>query len=137
MHSRRLTLGLFLPLLVVAMLLSACQGLNPLAVAETPAQRYAAVKLTYDALLTPAVTLVQDEAAPVAVRRTVQQAVAASAGVYASLNAAYVDFQVARVAVQAGESPEARLTTAAAELENWIAQLDGHLTALASALDRD
>ena len=120
---------------VMALALSACANLNPIAVAETPEQKFAAVKLTYDALLTPAVQLIQDETAPLALRRALQDAVATSGDTYKALNAAYTDYLVAREAFSGAEKAQ-RLAVVGASLEGWIAALEKHIDTLAAALKR-
>lgn len=133
-RSSFLNVILWLPLLLLVMLLEACAGLNPVAVAETPAQKYAAVKLTYDAVLTVGVQIVQDSTVPNEVRRPLQAAIAASGDVYRSANEAYVQFVAARGELATGQTSSAKLDIATANLEKWIGQLQtagGRLAALA------
>lgn len=121
-------------LLFTAMLVSivtAC-ALNPIAIAETPAQKFYAAKLTYDAVLTGAQAFVADTNAPADLRRSVQQAVAASATVYRSANTAYVDFVAARGELRAGETTSAKVEIATANLTNWLSQLEDTAGRLAS-----
>jgi len=125
----------FMTLVMMSLALSACANLNPLSVAQTPEQKYAAVKLGYDALLTPAVQLIQDESVPVAARRALQTTVAQSGEVYKSLNAAYVDYLVAKQTFT-GADKDQRLAVVAAQLDNWIKQLEQHTNSLATALKR-
>jgi hypothetical protein len=126
---------LFISLLLLAVLVfsSGCASLNPVAVAETPAQKYAAVKLTYDAVLSVAVKLVEDPTAPVEIRRGLQAATLASRDVYQAANQAYVDFVAARGELAAGVTTSDKLTIATQNLEKWSGQLDvvvGRLAAL-------
>jgi hypothetical protein len=116
--------------------LTACQNLNPLAVAQTPAQKYAAVKLTYDALLTPAVDLVEDTTAPIDLRRNVQRAVASSGEAFKSLNTAYVDYVAARATLAQGATTSEKLELATANLEQWVSTLESDLGNIARLLDR-
>jgi hypothetical protein len=118
---------------VMVALLSACANLNPLAVAETPEQKYAAVKLTYDALLTPAVQLVENTAVPNDLRRAMQDAIARSGETYKALNAAYADYVVARETFT-GVDRDQRLAVVAASLDGWITQLGQHVDAIAGGL---
>jgi hypothetical protein len=128
-------------MVLLAGLLSGCANgflnpnLNPIAVAETPEQKYAAVKLSYDALLTPAVQLIEDETAPAPLRLALQEIVAQSGETYRSLNAAHVDYLVAR-ATFAGAERDRRLAVVGAELESWIAKLEGHTDSIAKSLGR-
>jgi hypothetical protein len=131
MSLQRIRAG-FGALLALAVL-SACANLNPIAVAETPEQKYAAVKLTYDALLTPAVQLIEDTAVPTALRRAMQDAVARSGETYKALNAAYADYLVARETFTGADRTQ-RLAVVAASLDGWIAQLERHIDALAAGL---
>lgn len=125
----------FVVLVMAALTLGACANLNPIAVAQTPEQRYAAVKLTYDALLTPAVQLIEDQSAPIALRRALQDAVATSGETYKALNAAYVDYLIARETF-AGAERDQRLAVVGASLEGWINQLERHIDTIATALKR-
>lgn len=105
------------------LMLNACAS-GLLAKADTPEQRYAAVKLTYDAALATAYEIVADTAAPLELRRTVQKLVGDSADIYRSSNAAYLEFIQARDALAAGTTPAEKLTIATANLERWIGSLD-------------
>lgn len=135
MTATRLRVGFGTALLAMAAMLAACANLNPIAVAQTPEQKYAAVKLTYDALLTPAETLVADTAVPAQVRRALQDTVAQSGDVYRSLNRAYADYIVARETFT-GADREQRLAVVAGALDGWITQLEGHIDSIAAALKR-
>jgi hypothetical protein len=133
MTMTRLRTGFGACLLLMAATLSACANLNPIAVAETPEQKYAAVKLTYDALLTPAVQLVENTAVPNDLRRAMQDAIARSGETYKALNAAYADYVVARETFT-GADREQRLAVVAASLDGWITQLGQHVDAIAGGL---
>lgn len=119
---------------IVASLFAACATTNPLAVAQTPAQKYAAIKLTYDALLTPAATVVADTTVPANTRRALQAAVAASGDIYNSLNTAYIDYLAAKGALGAGETTSDKLNIASANLDHWIAQLQTVVERLATLI---
>lgn len=120
--------------LAAAALIAACANLNPVAVAETPEQRYNAAKLAYDALLTPAIEIIEDPAAPIGVRRTLQELVGTSGELYRAGNAVYADYRAARAAVAAGESPQDRLDIATANLERWAAELNEAVDLIATAI---
>lgn len=119
----------------VASLLVACAS-NPIAVAETPAQKYAAIKLTYDAVLSGALELVRDQSVPAEVRTRIQQSAAASGEIYRNANAAYVQFVAARAELAAGQTRSEKLDVATANLERWLGQLETVAGQLAAALDR-
>lgn len=121
-------------LLATTLLVVACQVSNPLAVAQTPEQKYAAVKLTYDALLTPAQTFVADPAIPADARRAVQAAVGKSGELYRSLNGAYVDYIAAKAQLAAGATTADKLNIASANLAQWEQQLEAALGPLASLI---
>ena len=121
-------------LFVIALLQAGCTS-NPLAAAETPAQKYAAVKLTYDAVLSGALVLVQDTTVPAELRRSIQSAAVTSGDIYRSANTAYVQFVAAKAELAAGETRSAKLDIATANLERWLRDLDsvaGRLAALQS-----
>lgn len=123
-----------LAVLFVVMLLGGC-ALNPIAVAETPDQKYDATLLTYDAILEPALTLLEDPTTPVELRRTLQQAIAASGNVYTSATQAYANFKNARALVAAGGEGRA-LEVATENLERWLAELEQTLANLQQLADR-
>ena len=114
-------------------------GAPPAVLCATPAylQKHPAPErpegLREHALLTPAVQLVEDADAPVALRRALQDAVARSGETYRALNAAYADYLVAREAFTGAER-EQRLAVVGASLEGWVNQLEAHIDTLATAL---
>jgi len=125
-------------LLMIAALtaLTACSALNPLHVAQTPEQKYAAVKLTYDALLTVAQTFVADQTIPPDARRAVQSAVGKSGELYKSLNTAFVEYVAAKSQLAAGATTSDKLNVATTNLATWVAQLEAAVGPLAVLLHR-
>lgn len=104
--------------------LTAC-ATSPLAIAQTPEQKYAAIKVTYDAVLAGAQTFVADTTAPADLRRAVQAAAVESGTIYVSANQAYQEFVAAKAQLAAApDTPGARLDVATQNLERWLGQLD-------------
>lgn len=118
-------------LAVLAVVAAGCANINPVSVAETPEQRYDAVRMAYDALLEPAVEIVEDESAPLELRRDLQDAIADSGDVYSAGTRVYTEYRAARAAVAAGDSPESRLEIATQNLDEWVRDLNGILDELA------
>jgi len=124
---------IFFMLFGLVALAAACAN-SPLSLAETVEQKYDAVRLTYDALLTPAVAAIEDEALPIEARRQIQSLVQQSATVYALGIDLYVEYRAARAAFAAGDSPESRLRIATDNLERWADRLETVLDSIALAL---
>lgn len=118
-------------LFVLPSLLVAC-ATSPVSIAQTPAQKYAAVKLTYDAVLAVAVPVIEDTAVPINVRRSLQTAVAESGEIFGTLNDAYVQYVAARAELGAAETTSERLEVATRNLERWLAALDETVLRIAS-----
>jgi hypothetical protein len=132
-YTDRVTRLLFTVLLTA--IVTACAS-SPIAVAETPAQKFYAAKLTYDAVLSGALDLVNDGNVPVDVRRTIQQAAIASGDVYRQANQAYTRYVAARGELAAGETTNDKLNIAAASLTNWLTQLEDTAEQLAAVTQR-
>lgn len=115
-----------LVLVALFMALTACAALNPIAHAETPEQKYDAALLTYDAILEPALELLEDPTAPANLRRSLQTAIAASGEIYGAGVDVFSKFKAAKAEVAAG-GPGTVLATATANLENWMRDLDESL----------
>lgn len=120
------------PLLAALLVLLAACVNSPISIAETPAQKYAATKLTYDAVLSVAVPVLEDNAVPLEARRALQTAIADSGEIYRSANRAYVDYVAARAELQAGATTSEKLEIATRNLERWLAQLEGTAGRLSS-----
>lgn len=131
-HRARANLLLATTLLFVV----ACQTTNPLAIAQTPEQKYAAAKLTYDAVLSAVQTFVADSSIPADARRGVQAAAARSGELYKSLNGAYVEYVAAKAQLAAGTTTSDKLTVASANLLQWEQQLEQAIGGIATALKR-
>jgi hypothetical protein len=120
--------------LVLSLALAAC-ALNPIAVANTPEQKYDATLLTYDAVLEPALQLLEDPRAPLELRRSIQAAIAQSGQVYASAQSAFANFKAAKAAVAAG-GPGGQLDAATENLGMWTQQLADVLANLKTLTNR-
>lgn len=116
---------LFVVTLILSLLLAltAC-ATSPLAIAQTPEQKYAAAKFELDAVLQAAAVFVEDQSVDAGARRSVQAAVAQSHTVYLSANDAYVKFVAAKGELAAGATPTDKVTIAAKNLERWLGDLD-------------
>lgn len=121
--------------LFVLAALTACASLNPIAVANTPEQRYNATLLTYDAILEPAIEVLEDESVPVEVRRSIQAAIATSGEAYDAATSAYSDYKRARAAVAAGGQGQV-LEVASENLARWTAELEQTLGRVKALADR-
>lgn len=139
MSRTRVHVSHLLPLIAVAFVfaeLAGCAGANPLAVAETPAQKYAAVKLSYDAVLSAALVVIEDTSLPVNLRRSTQAAVAESGELYKTGNQVYTDYLAARGALAAGTTTSEKLEVATVNLEHWLEQMEQHVARIAALAHR-
>ena len=117
---------------LAVLIVTAC-ATSPIAIAESPAQKFAATKLTYDAVLAVAVPVLQDNAVPLEARRVLQTAIADSGEIYRSANRAYVDYVAARAELAVGTTTSEKLEIATRNLDRWLATLEetiGRLTTL-------
>lgn len=119
--------------LLVVLVLVGC-ALNPISRAETPEQKYDATLLTYDALLEPALEVLEDPAAPANLRLSIQGAIANTGEIYGAAVKAHADFVAARAAVAAG-GPGQVLEVATENLEKWTADLTDSLARLDALVD--
>lgn len=134
-YVRLLSFIEFLTLVAVLVLLVGCARLNPIAIAETPEQKYDAAVLTYNALLEPATQIVEDPAAPADLRRALQATIAQSGEVYRTARDAFDEFQRAKGLVEDAGAGN-RIEAAAANLETWLLQLEGISARLAALTNR-
>lgn len=123
--------------LMLAVLVTGCARLNPIAAAETPAQKAYAISASYNVLLESAADVVEDTTAPMELRRAVQQTELRTTPVIESLEASFAAYQVARAQFAAGATTADRLEIAAENLAQWLAQAEGALVELAAALAND
>lgn len=132
--TRRASLS-FASLLVAAILalISGCAS-NPVAVAETPAQKAYAISASYNVILEAAANIVEDTTAPIDLRRAVQAAERRTTPVIESLETAFADYQVARAEFAAGETTADRLDVATRNLESWLSQAETALVEIARAV---
>lgn len=120
---------------VVAAALIGCAS-NPLAVAETPAQKYAAVKLSYDAVLSAALVVIEDTALPANLRRSTQAAVAESGELYKTGNQVYTDYLAARGELAGGATTSEKLEIATVNLEHWLEAMESAVARIAALAHR-
>lgn len=110
--------------LVVAMLLaltlSACGASNPFKAAETVDQRYLAASGTYNIVLESARDIAANPATPLRVVQQIDDVQKITTETMDALDAAYVDYSLARAELAAGDSTEAKVEIATRNLERWI-----------------
>lgn len=133
---RRLLL-LFSVLPLISVLVIACQT-NPIAIAETPAQRAYALVGLYNVLLEPAVEIIEDESAPLEVRRSLQDGVRATAPVVDELEDALRAYLTERAAWEAGgpRTPTDTLDALSENLERWMFEAEARIDTLQELLRR-
>lgn len=121
-HSRHYVAHARLLLLSACVLmLTACGIANPLAVEGLSAnQRAGAVLNSYNAILEPAVVLVEDESLSREVRRPIQQAILAAAPIMDGLDSALEEFNRAADLFAQGQTTAERIDLVTANLERWI-----------------
>ncbi len=127
--------ALMLPLL--ALMLASCAS-SPTGIAETTAQRGYAVLGEYNLLLEPIVEIIEDESAPLELRRALQNAEARATPVMDSLQAAlerYTDARVAWASEPTSTNAE-RLDLVSDNLAGWVEDASNVLAELDAALDR-
>lgn len=120
-------------------LLTAGCASNPIAIAETPAQKGYAIERSYNILLEQGVSLARTSDQ---VRAALQSAELRATPVVDSLSDALAAYEVARaeyelaVAARAEDVPRltAQLTVVAQNLERWVAEARAALVELANAL---
>lgn len=114
-----------------------CVGVNPVAIAETPAQKADMISASYNIVLESATEIIEDENAPLRLRRALQDIVAETAPVIDALDNIFADYVAARAAWElAGTATAAeRLEVVSANLDAWIAEAQGALIELDRALD--
>ena len=127
----------YVAVLVAALTLAGCAGLNPIAAAETPAQHAYAIAASYNVLLESAADIVEDTSAPTELRRAVQATELRTTPVIDALEQSFAEYQVARAQFAAGATTADRLEIATANLAGWLDQAEGALVELAAALGDD
>lgn len=123
----------FLALLVTVAALEAC-SVNPLQVAETPAQRAYALERAYNIVLENAVTIVENPATPEGLRERIRDVEASTTPLIDALSNAFASYEYARAEFELGESTEERLAIAAASLEEWLTRAEQALIELSRAI---
>ena len=116
---------------IAAAVVAACAS-SPVSIAETPQQKFYAAKLTYDAVLSGALVLVNDTTLPAELRRRIQSAAASSGDAYRASNQAYLQYVAARAELAAGQTTSEKLEIASANLLRWLGELEAAAAALAA-----
>lgn len=127
----------FLAVPFLAMFLTACALVQPVEVAETPAQKAYALSGTYNVLLETAAELVADPLVNEEVKVTIQLVEARTTPVVNSLDNAYANFVVEKARFDAGQSDVEKLDIATANLERWVVLAEDALLELATAIQGD
>lgn len=122
-------------LIITWLALAGCASLNPIAVAETPAQKAYAVERTYNIVLEGALDLVNDPAVSSGIKSNIRSIERRTTPVIDSLSQAFTDYMVARAQLDLGETTEDRVAILAANLESWIRNAERALVELAAAVD--
>lgn len=125
----------YMLLLLVTFVTAGCASKNPLAVAETPAQKAYAVERTYNILLEGALDLINDVAVNDSIKRNIRNVERRTTPIIDSLSQAFVDYTVARAKFDLGETTEEQLQIVAGNLDQWIRQAERALIDLAAAID--
>ena len=103
--------------------LAGCSAWNPIAAAETPAQRYDAAMLTFDAVLDVAVEVVDHPDTPDDLRERIRVTANAADDVYRRGRRLFGAYLAAQAAREAGADPR-HARAALDALEAWIGNMD-------------
>lgn len=122
-------------LLITWLMLAGCQTANPIAVAETPAQKAYAIERTYNIVLAGALDLVNDPAVSPGIKSNIRSIEARTTPIVNQLSEAFTAYTVARALFDAGQSTQDRLAAVALNLSNWIDKGQGALVELAAAVN--
>lgn len=134
MHPHPLRQIQIVVLAAFAVLVAGCAGLNPLASAETPAQKAYAISASYNIVLESAAEIVEDPTAPIELRRTIQRTEARTTPIVDELEDAFVELTTIRAEYRAGATTEERLQLAVDNLEAWVDRAEAALVDLATAV---
>ncbi len=121
--------------LITMLALAGCATGNPIAIAETPAQKAYAIERSYNIILAGAVELAQDSSTPASLKRAIGRVETRTTPLVDSLSAAVTDYIVARAQFSQGMTTQQKLDVFSRNLENWINQAERALTDLAAAID--
>ena len=117
-------------LVVLALAVAGCAS-NPIAIAETPAQKAYAIERVYNIVLEQALEASRNNAT---IRVKVQAVEPRTTAIVDALSDAFVDYELARAALDTGgDGAAARLATVASNLERWIMQAEEALLELSAA----
>lgn len=130
-HSRSSML-----LIITWLALAGCQSINPMSIAETPAQKAYALERSYNIVLAGALDLVNDPAVSAGIKSNIRSIERRTTPVVDNLSEAFADYVVAKSALASGTGSEERIEIVAANLENWIRQAERAIVELANAVDR-
>lgn len=109
----------FLTAILATVVLTACQSLNPIAVAETSEQRAYALYGTFVIFEEQAAKIVQAPEVPDAVKRSLRDADAVAKPAVDAMIVLVDDVLKVKAEVQAGTSDTERLRVITAKLESW------------------
>lgn len=122
-------------LLITWLFLAGCQSANPIAVAETPAQKAYAIERTYNIVLAGALDLVNDPAVSSGIKSNIRSIEKRTTPIVTELSEAFTAYTVAKAQFDAGQSSQDRLAIVAQNLANWITQAERALIELAAAVN--
>lgn len=122
-------------LMITALAVMGCAGTNPIAVAETPAQKAYAIERSYNVVLEGALDLVNDPQVPESLKEGIRATERRTTPVIDGLAQAAKNFILAQAEISAGESSADRMVIVSENLEMWIRQAEDALVQLARAVD--
>lgn len=112
--------------------LSACAN-NPIAIAETAAQKGYAIERVYNIVLEDALEIGSAPSTSDDVRQAIRAAEAQATPVIDSMSDVLVLYEVERAKVDLGQSTAERLSIVAANLQSWILQAQAALVSMQEA----
>jgi hypothetical protein len=122
-------------LIITWLMLTGCAASNPIAVAETPAQKAYAIERTYNIVLAGALDLVNDPAVSQGIKSNIRSVEKRTTPIVSELSEAFTAYTVARAKFDAGQTTQDHLATVAQNLANWITQAERALIELAAAVN--
>lgn len=125
-------MAVMLAVLVVSALMAGCQS-EPVAAANTPGQKAAALLGDFNIYEAASLSIGQNTAIPIGARRAVLDAAIAAKPVADSAQAALTTYRQVTTALSAGTTTQDKVLIAATNLQNWITQLSTLVTSLVAA----
>lgn len=122
-------------LIITWLMLTGCAASNPIAVAESPAQKAYAIERTYNIVLAGALDLVNDPAVSQGIKSNIRSVEKRTTPIVNQLSEAFTAYTVARAQFDAGQSTQERLAVVARNLADWITQAERALIELAAAVN--